>query len=164
MSVSVAYASTVQATETLTASVPAISASANSVIHNGYNTSATLNSGTTPPVTTPVYFEKDLSSGTATIDLTALTGTNGSTVTLNGLKVQIFKVIAKTGNANPITLTEGASNGYELMGSAWTIALKAGEEFTYKGTDTSPDVGGSTKTIDLSGTGSQGVKIAIIAG
>lgn len=159
---SLAYVSNMTVVETLTTNVPA--ASTPSVTHNGFNTTQNLNSGTTPPVTQVAAFIQLLSAGAATIDLTALTGTNGSSVSGSGLKIQAIKVIALGTNANPVTLKFGASNPYNLMGSAWQVALSAGEEFLFFGNNAAPTIGGSAKTIDLSGTGTQGVDVIIVMG
>lgn len=164
MSVSAVVDMNVTVTETLETNVGGLSSTARSVTHNGYNSSRTINSGSAQPATKVASFEKDLSGGAATIDLTSITGTNGATVNLNGLKVQAFKVKAKSANANPITLTEGASNGYELLGASWTIILQPSQEVLVWGHDSTPDVSGTTKTIDMSGTDTQGVEIIVVAG
>lgn len=163
MSVTVSYASTVTTAEVLETNVVAAASNAvKTVTHTGYNSSATLNSGSTPPATKCAYFLQALSGGAATIDLTSLTGTNGATVNTNGLKVQVFK--AKNMGSNVMTFSEGASNGYELAGNGWTVAVQPGQEFLFYGYDATPDVGGSAKTIDIAGTGSQTAQISIVAG
>lgn len=164
MSVAVAFASTVQTVETIDSNAPAISSADNTLTHNGYNTSLSLNAGTTPPVTKCAYFSKALSSGSATIDLTALTGTNGVSVDGSGLKVQIAKFKNPASNGNNITVTVGASNGYLLAGAAWKAILAPGQEITFYGNDATPDIGGSAKTIDLSGAGTQALECSIIMG
>lgn len=164
MSVALTYASTLTAVETLETNVPAAQSNLKSVTHSGYNTSASLTGATAVPVTKCAYFEQALSSGSATINLAALAGTNGATVDLTGLKVQAIKFKAKAANANPITLTEGASNGYELAGNGWTVVLKAGQEFVFYGNEQTPDVASGARTIDLSGTGSQSVEVSVVAG
>jgi hypothetical protein len=164
MSVSALYALTVTTTETLETNVPAASATAKAVTHNGYNSSGTLTATSTVPATQCAYFEKALVAGAATIDLTALTGTNGATVSLSGLKVQLLKIKNKATNANAITVGEGAANGYELAGNAWSMILQPGQEFLFGGNDAAPDVGASAKNIDLAGTGTQAVEVAIVGG
>lgn len=162
MSVSTAYALTATTTETLTTNVPA--ASTPTVTHNGYNSSGSLSGSSGVPATVCAYFLKALSSGTATIDLSALVGTNGATVDLAGLKVQIFKVKNTATNANPITITFGASNPYLLGGSAFKWILQPGQEMMLVGNDATPDVGSGSKTIDLAGTGAQTLEVCIVAG
>lgn len=164
MSVAVTYGVQTTVAETLVANVPAALAANAVVTHNQFNTSLSLTSSTTPPVTKHAAFNKALVAGTATIDLTALTGTNGATVDLTGLKIQVFRVKATAANANPISLTEGAANGYALAGALWLVALKAGQEVTIYGNDSTPDVAAADKNIDLAGTGTQSLDIEIIAG
>lgn len=164
MSVELTYGVQVTAVETLTTNMPAAAAGNRKITHNGYNSSANLTANSTPPVTLVAAFEKALSSGTATIDLTALVGTNGATVNGNGLKVQVIKIRGKTGNANPITIAVGASNGYQLAGADFSAAVAAGQEFVFYGNEATPDIGGSAKTLDLTGTGAQAVECIIVMG
>jgi hypothetical protein len=165
MAVSVAYSSLVTSTEILTGNTVGTSTSAaRTISHANYNTTAALTSLTTPPVTLCAYFLKTMSAGAATIDLTALVGTNDVAVDFTGLKVQIAKFKNPSTNANPITVTFGASNGYLLGGSAWKYILQPGAEIVCYTNDASPDVGGSTKTIDISGTSAQALQCTLIAG
>lgn len=164
MAVSVNYALQVNCDETLSGSqVPAVATGGNVLRHTGYSKSGTLNATTSVPATKWAAFLQALSAGAATIDLTAVTGTQG-TVTFSGLKIQLFMATATTGNTGAITLTEGASNGYELAGNTWKVAVQSGQSFLFYGNELAPDVGGSTKTIDLSGTGSETVQISIVGG
>lgn len=164
MSVAVTLAATVSVVETLPNNTPSAPDATRKVTHTGFNMSKSLNAASTPPATLMAAFEQALSSGAATIDLTALTGTNGATVNMNGLKVQAFKIKAKTTNANPITLTAGASNGIDLLGSSWSVTLQPGQEFLFYGNDATPDVASGDRTIDLAGTGTQAVEVIVVAG
>ncbi|HUS40967.1 MAG TPA: hypothetical protein VMX74_16050 [Pirellulales bacterium] len=164
MSVSVSYESKVNTVETITTSVPAISSANNSVTHDGYNTSDRLTATTTPPATKCAYMLKALSGGAATIDLTDLIGANGVTVDGTGLKVQVMKFKASTGNANAITVTFGASNPYALKGASFAFDLKAGQEDTFYANDATPDISALACEIDLSGTGSQSLQVSIVMG
>jgi len=165
MSVTLTYAATGTVAEVIANNDISFSNTANkTVTHSALNQSGTLTSATTPPVTKVAIFNQALTGGAATIDLTALTGTNGAATTMYGLKVQYIFVKAKSTNANAITLTEGASDGYALMGNGWTVTLAANQWFTFYGNDATPDVDSGAKTIDLSGTGSQSVDIEIVAG
>lgn len=166
MSVTVNYASTATVTEALAVGPGTANpdSPATNITHSGFNTSKTLNGASTPPATKVAAFNKALATGAGTIDLTSLPGTNGAVVTMLGLKVQVMKIIAKSTNANPITLTFGASNPYELLGSTFVITLLPGQEVTIYGNDATPDVGSGAKNIDLAGTGSQSVDVIIIAG
>lgn len=158
------FRSQVDVMETLaTADVPAASTTgARNVKQADYSDETTLNASSTVPATKSALFSQALSSGTATIDLTALDGITG-TVDCTGLKVQVFKIKNPVGNA-ALTVSEGASNGYELMGNAFTAILLAGQHLTFYGNDATPDVGASAKNIDLSGTGSETCEITVVAG
>ena len=164
MSVSVSYESKVNTVETITTAVPAISSNANSVLHNAYSTSKAMTASTTPPATQCAYMLKALSGGAGTIDLTSLTGANGAAVDGTGLKVQVMKFKASTGNTGAITVTFGASNAYNLLGSSFTFDVKAGQEVTIYGNDATPDISASACEIDLSGTGSETLQVSIVMG
>lgn len=161
MAVELTYNSEVTVKKTLEGAYAG--ASSPIVVYDGLNTRASLTASTSVPVTKSALFIQGLTSGTATIDLTSVTDVYGEVVNFNGLKIQAFKVKGYS-NAAAITLTEGASNGYELGGNTWKVAVQAGQEFTFYGNELTPDVGGSTKTIDLSGTGTQQVLIEIVGG
>lgn len=134
----------------------------------GISSSRTLTSATTPAVTKHSSFQKTLSSGLGTIDLTSLPDDQGTAaaVTLNGLKPHslIFRNLAA--NANAITVAVGASNGYDGLGASFTITLQPGDEFRYSGTDGAglTEISSSKKTFDLTGTGSQVLEVQVVAG
>ena len=164
MSVQLAFVSNVTVQETLETGVPAISAADNGVTHTGYNSSANLNAGTTPPATVCAFFLKALSAGAGTIDLTALPGTLGAAVDGTGLKVQVAKFKNPATNANAITVTFGAANPYLLGGSAFKWILQPGQEITIYGNDATPDVASGAKNIDIAGTGSQALQCSFVLG
>lgn len=143
-------------------------ASSSVIQHNAWNKdisiSATASSSVPEAVTKCAAFTKALSSGSATIDLTALTGTNGATVDFSTLKVQAAYFENPSTNANNITVTFGASNGYLLAGTAWKVILAPGQAFLFRGYEATPDVGSSAKNIDLSGTAAQTLRCVLIAG
>ena len=104
-----------------------------------------------------------LTAGAATIDLTALTGTNGAAVDFTGLKVQAAKFINPVGNA-AMTITFGATNPYLLGGTAFKWILSAGQELLVYLNDASPDVASGAKNIDISGTLAQSLTCVLVAG
>ena len=163
MSVTVTYQSTITVVETLEGNAPAATDANKKVTHNAFNTSKSLTGASSQPVTKCAFFEQALAAGVATIDLTALTGTNGASVDMSGLKVQQIKFKNKAGN-NVVTIGEGALNGYELAGSGWQVALQAGQEFVIDGNDATPDVGAAAKEIDLAGTGTDEIEVSIVCG
>jgi len=164
MSVEVTLKSLATVVETPETNMPAVSDADKTVTHDGFNTSKTLNASSTPAVHKVACFEQALTAGSATIDLTALTGTNGATVDGTGQKVQVFKAKAPATNANPITIGEGAANGYELAGNAWKMILQPGQEFLFYGDGDTPAIGAAAKDIDLAGTGAQKLEIEIVTG
>jgi len=149
--------------ETLPADVPG--ANAQQITHNALDiVNKVLNSGSTPAITLIAVFQAVLSGGALTLDLTSLTGTNGATVNGNGLKVQAIRIQAPATNANPITVVGGASNGYLCFGTAGKITMWSGSELLFFPNAGTPTIGGSTKTIDLAGTGVQVLNFEILMG
>ena len=163
MAITLRYKSEVTVEERPDTSVaPAVVSSAQPLKHTGFNTSDVLSATTTPPVTKFAFVVKALSGGAGTIDLTALPH-DGATVDMTGLKIQALKIKNKSGNA-AMTFTEGASNGYALLGAAFSFILLAGQEITIRGNDATPDVASGDRTIDITGTGSQECEVSVIAG
>lgn len=149
--------------ETLTGA-PGASSTKKVVTHDSRNKTSVLNADSTPPATKCAVQSKALSAGTATIDLTAVAGTEGN-VDFSGLKLQVIKLRNPSTNANKITVTKGASNGYGLTGGdSWTIPLAPGDEVMLMGNETWPDVAGGAKTIDLTGTAAQALDYEFVGG
>lgn len=164
MSVSVTYGATCTVIETITTGTPAASDANARVTHNLFNSSASLSGSTTPPATTVAAFELALVAGAGSIDLRALSGTNGATIDGNGLKVQVLKIKAKATNENVISVAVGASNGYELAGADFKITLQPGQEFLFYGNDETPDIADADKVLDVAGTGTQGLDVIVVMG
>ena len=87
MAVSATVKAILDVRELLASGVPASSGGDAVVVHDGWNQELLLNGASAAPVTKVAAFQQALSSGAATIDLTALTGANGATVDGTGLKV-----------------------------------------------------------------------------
>jgi len=163
MSVSLTVGMKMTAVETLETNVPAAATNGKTVTHSAFNkTDTVLTASTTPPVTKPSYSQPALSGGAYTINLAALSGVNGATVDLTGLKVQAIKI--KNNGANVMSFTEGASNGYALLGASFLFAVQPGQEIMILGNDATPDVAAGDRTIDVTGTGSQSFDLAVVAG
>lgn len=162
MSVALSYSTALTVTE-VPSNVPFVNTQT-ALQHNGMNTSASLNAGTTPSVTAFAGFNKALSAGTASIDLTALTGTNGATVNLNGLRVVAIKFKAKGNNTGALTIAKGATNGYTGLGASFSITLPIGGETVFYGVAGAAAVSGTLKVFDLTGTGTDSVDVEIIGG
>ena len=164
MSVSVAYQAKATATEALETNIPATPTGSRSVVHSAWDTTKTLNSGSTPPATKVAAFQKALAAGVATIDLSALTGTNGSTVVGTGLRVQVLRVRNPAANGNPISIAKGAANGYDGFGATFFLELVPGAEALIFGNDAGGDIGGANKNLDLAGTLIQALDVEIVLG
>lgn len=169
MAISATYRTDVEAND----SAPAIAGlSASSLTFNAYNTAATLNSGTPVVVTKKANFVLTLSGSSGTIDFTALPDAAG-TQTFSGLKIQAIKI--RNPSANVMSITKGASNGLGLTtsGTSFTIiippAYTSGGQ-TYPGEwvmltpEGTPDVSGSVKTWDVTGTSTQTLECTFLAG
>jgi hypothetical protein len=100
-----------------------------------------------------------MAAGDAVIDLTGC----GSDLTWNltGKKITEIYLKAPTGNANDVTVAEGASNGFTLPdtavvepGNEHTIAIAAANRVTVSSTD---------KTLHVTGTLTQAIQIRIRA-
>lgn len=148
--VSVAYSALATATETLPNNTGSASDVKRIVTHDQYNETFTLDATTTPPVTLHAAFLATLSGGALTIDLRALTGTNGVSVDGNGLRVQVLRI--KNLGANELTVSAGASNGLSIGAG---LVIPAGGHVQMFLNDGISDIDATHKTIDLAGTGAQ---------
>lgn len=161
MSVSVAYAATCTVIETLPTNTGSAPTETRKVTHTEYNETATLNSSSTPPATLVAEFLLTLTAGAATIDLRALTGTNGATVDGNGLKPQVVRI--KNLGANVMTISAGASNPHNAFTTDGTVIRPSGHIMLF-GNDGDEDIDATHKTWDIAGTGSQTAEVTILLG
>lgn len=152
MSVTATVLHTLTVVEELETGVPAASAANSRITHNEYNLGVTLNSGSTPPATKVAAFEIQLGTGTATIDLEALSGTNGATVVGTALRVQVAKFRAHADNTAFVSIAEGAANGYDGFGAGFKISLEAGFEAQFYLGDAGADIGAANSDLDLAST------------
>lgn len=164
MAVTLTYNSNLTVVETLEANVAFAASNGKSVTYNGLNTTASLNASSTPIVSKTASLVKALASGSGTIDLTAVLGTNGATVDASGLKVVAMKLRGKSTNGNPITIAKGASNGYDAFGASFSITLKANMEITVYSASNATAISSTNKILDLTGTGSQELEVQLIFG
>lgn len=135
-----------------------------SLIHNGLYLNSELGPATTIPAALCAFFQKALSSGAASIDLTTLPGTNGATIDGTGKKVQAIFLRNPSTNANSIAATFGASTPYLLAGAAWKVILLPGQSIVMFGNNATPTIGSGAKVIDLAGTGAQALDVGVILG
>lgn len=164
MSVQATYASNCTVVETLANNTASAPDATRKVTHSNFNTAVTLNSGSTPPATKVAAFEVALTAGSGSIDLTALTGTNGEAVDGSGLRVQAIKIRNKSTNANAISIAKGASNGYDGFGANFKITLAVGADAMLLSQDAGSDISGTNKIFDLVGTGSQVLQVLVVLG
>jgi hypothetical protein len=126
---------------------------------------STLNSGTTVTVSKESKFTVTLSGGAYTLDLTQIPDDVNGTFDATGLKVQFLRLAPSSGNANKVTVSQGASNAYRLDGATnWSWTGLAGQVALFEGNNGGEAVGGSHKNIDFAGTGSQTVAVHIVLG
>lgn len=134
-----------------------------STINHYLFSSRTKLSGTTTPDAEEVSFQTlALVAGAKTIDLTALPTTSGTYDGTNK-KVRAFIIKNKSGNAD-LTVSEGASNGYPMLGASFSFKLRGGEQALFYLGATGPTIAAADKTIDLVGTGTQESEIGIVLG
>lgn len=157
MAASGRYTFGMNATETLTAGVPA--ATSPVVVHSAYDETAILDAASVPVLTSPVYFLLTLAAGVATINLAALTGANG-VVDGTGMRVQLLRI--KNLGANAMTFSEGAANGIALANLPEVVP--AGGIFQMFYNDAAPDIAATDRTIDVAGTGTQTAEVSIWLG
>jgi len=160
--VTVTYTSQIKVVETLPNNTGSASDANRKITHDQYDESGTYTGATTPPVTQCAFFLGTLSGGALTVDLRALTTTNGATLDLNGLKVQMVRI--KNLGANDMTFKEGASNGHNLFSATDGFTVPPGGHVQIFTNDNTDDVSGSNKTWDVTGTGSQTFECSIVAG
>ena len=152
------------ATETLASTLPTIASQ--QIPHNTLNSaSETFGAATAVPVSVVIGIRVTLSAGAATLNLAAALDELGRTIDLTGLKVQSLRVKPVSTNANVISLTSGASSGYNLgSSSSFKWSGYATDEADFLWRDTNPDVDNTHKNIDFAGTGTQAIDLQIVAG
>ena len=158
MSLSVSYNFGLTVRETIEAGVAGVSNP--TLTFDGYNESGTKNGSSVPAVTKQSQFLLTLTAGAATINLAALTGANGATVDMTGLRVQFIRI--KNLGANSMAFANGASNGIALPSG--TITVPAGGIYQAYFADASPDIAAADRTLDVTGTLVETAEITIIAG
>ena len=136
-------------------------------VNFGIQQNIQLTGTTTPPASVFAIFTQALTSGLATIDLTALPAPDGTgTVTGLGLQLQAMYLQAPATNANLITIGKGGTNGYTLDGTtSWLMGLAPNTTYGPFYFDAGSDVVASgKKTMDMTGTGVQALNIILIFG
>lgn len=143
------------------AEAPAAGSEAGRTLKCGQNNfSVSLGPTTTPAITGPPISRKLTLVGSDTINLTAaavlaLPGSATRTFDFTGKKLVRVVLRADDENADPIVITEGASNPYPLFGAAGSVELQPGEDLTkgFRSVASSlPAVAALVCEIDITGT------------
>jgi hypothetical protein len=163
MSVSLVYAATLTTQETLESNVPAAPSATKVITHSAFNKSGTLNATSTIPATKCVYNDFAMTDGALTLNLASILGTNGLAQVGTGLKPQMVLFENVEGNS-PIAITEGASNGHATLGASFLVTLKAKQWIVAYLADAADDIDSSNRTWDVTGTGTQSIRVAVIMG
>ncbi len=121
---------------------------------------------TTIPVSKESKFTATMSGGVLTIDLTALTSDAEPTIDATGLRVQFLRLASPSTNANKIVVSQGGSNPYRLDAATatWSIPMAVGQIVQLELGNAGDVVGGSNKTILLTGTAAQTLSVHIVMG
>jgi hypothetical protein len=151
------YTFAASATEVLEVGVPAsVSDEDKEIRHNGFNDSSNDVEG----ITDVAYFEVSLTAGAGSIDFTALPQPNGASLDATGKKVKLVKFIADAGNSGDMAIETGDSNGIDL--GMEVTALAPGKFVGGLVDDVS--VGAGAKVLDLTGTGTDKLKVIVWLG
>lgn len=131
---------------------------------SSFDSGVQLDGTTTPAVTEGGFAQKAMTTGAATLDLTALVDARSRTFSLSGLKPRTMKILALATNAGAVTISKGASQGYGGLGASFSLTLQPGQEVTLYLGSAAVAVSGTVKNLDLAGTGTDGVQLSISAG
>jgi len=130
----------------------------NSLTYDGWNLGGeaplVIQGSSTPAVNSCAFGEYQLSSGSATIDLTAARHLTGQTV--NASSCPIVGLIVKTpvGNGAAITLAKAGSNGHTGLGSAFSLRFDPKDHLQKHLAGNTVLVSSTDKALTLTGTGS----------
>jgi len=126
----------------------------------------TLNASSTVPATMVWSDERTLAGASETLDFTALARSPLANVDATGLKLQLMLLKAAEGNnVAGLLFDVGATNGYNLLGNAnGQVLLHPGAAILQFEPDKLPDVSGTEKTIDISGTAADEYGILLVFG
>lgn len=123
-----------------------------------FNHTVELTASTTPDAEIASY-QTLAASTSGTIDLTSLPTANG-TVSASGKKLR--GLLIRNNSTGQLTIQEGASNGYSLLGNV--IVIPAGGSHQAYFVDALGAVGGSEKILDYVLTNAGNLEITLIFG
>jgi len=123
-----------------------------------------LGAGSTPPCFSRAGADKALSGGAGTLDLQAVIGLNGATVSGATKRLQFAKFAVPITNTGAITIITAVSNGYDGFGAAFSIILAPGAEVLFMLNSAGSVIGASNKDLTLSGTTTEVLQYELIFG
>ena len=135
-------------------------------IINGADENLNFTTQTTPDVDSAPYSKNlTLTGGTDNLDLyDGLTDPEGNAISLNGKRVRAVKFLAPSTNAGGITITEAASNGYELLGDGFKMILLPGQSVLVNLASGAPAISATLTNIAYLGTLNDILKVVAIFG
>ena len=103
-------------------------------------------------------------SGTKTVDLTAIPGTNGGLQDGTNLKVKAIMLRGKSSNLHALELAQGA--GIPLFGADYQFSLLPGQQMLwYLGDEgDAVEIGSANKAISLSGDEEESLEFSLVMG
>lgn len=128
----------------------------------------TLNANSDPKASKVWCQRVALTSGAASIDLTALDNGNLPDVDFTGLKIRLVKLSAPNTNSAGIAVGVGASNGYNLFGPTNAtadrviISPECVEMRNFH--DTAEEVDSTHLAVDFAGAGTDVLDVELVAG
>lgn len=137
----------------------------NPAVLSGPTASGTLYTSSTVPVSKVWKDQRTLAGASETLDVTALTRANLSTVSMSGLRLQFIRVTSASTNANYLSLQQGAANPYYLFsGNGAVIELRPGATFMQYSPNNLDAVSGTAKNILIGGTAAMVYDIMMVFG
>lgn len=126
------------------------------------HTKGQMSDSTTPAIDRAWSDRRALVAGADSINLAALTRGALANVDMTGKFVRAIKVSALEANTQPVVFAPGASNGYAGLPE---FSLGPGESAQFLFTSAAKAaVGAANRTIDVTGTGTEGYEIIVVAG
>ncbi len=139
-----------------------------SIIHDAFDKSFALDAagtGSTGPITDVYADTIALIAGAHTLDLTAIPQSGGGTLDATGLKVQAIRFENLSTNTNLMTIDDGASNGYNILGAALGhVTIHPGAIFQMYFHDKLDNIAAADAEIDFGGTGTESFNLTILVG
>lgn len=156
--------------ETLDATLNPGAAAANRVIrHDQFNVDANLTTAGTPAALEVITWSQTLTAGTASIDLTALVGTNSRAISGVGKKVRAL-LVQNPSTQYAVAIAADTSTPYWGTSQPFDAMIPPGASIMAYNPDDGTsaaswvDISSSAKTILLNGTGTTAVKCQLILG